>query len=86
LAPPWANCLKSGLLDITPCLSIYIYITDWELKVADGSGTTTTTVPTDDTGHIPPIYEDFEDIFSKATAEANPSHASTDHAIDLDPS
>jgi len=45
----------------------------------------TKTVPRDDTGHIPPIYADFVEVFSKAKAETLPTHRSTDHAIDLEP-
>jgi hypothetical protein len=43
-------------------------------------------VPTDDGGHIPAIYRDFLDVFSKTKAETLPPHRSTDHAIDLEPS
>jgi len=53
--------------------------------LADGAGTTTKTVPTADGGHIPAIYGDFVEVFSKAMAETLPLHRSTDHAIDLEP-
>jgi hypothetical protein len=45
----------------------------------------TKTVPTDDGGHIPAIYGDFVEVFSKSKAETLPPHRSTDHAIDLEP-
>jgi len=40
-------------------------------------------VPPDDGGHIPAIYGDFVEGFSKSKAETLPPHRSTDHAIDL---
>ena len=52
---------------------------------ADGAGTTTKMVPTDDGGHIPAIYGDFVDVFRKTKAETLPPHRSTDDAIDLEP-
>jgi len=42
-------------------------------------------VPTDDGGHIPAIYGEFVEVFSKDKAETLPPHRSTDHAIDLEP-
>jgi len=42
-------------------------------------------VPTDEGGHIPAIYRDFVEVFSKPKAETLPPHWSTDHAIDLEP-
>jgi len=42
-------------------------------------------VPIDDGGHIPAIYGDFVEVFSKAKAETLPPHWSIDHAIDLEP-
>jgi len=42
-------------------------------------------VPTDDGGHIPAIYGEFVEVFSKTKAETLPPHRSTDHAIDLEP-
>jgi len=42
-------------------------------------------VPTDDGGHIPAIYGDFVEVFSKTKAETLPQHRSTYHAIDLEP-
>jgi len=62
-------------------LHIYIYITNLELAFADGAGTKTKTVPTDDGGHIRAIYGDFVEIFSEAKANTLPQHRSTDHAI-----
>jgi len=52
---------------------------------ADVAGTTTKMVPTDDEGHIPAIYRDFVEDFSKAKAETLPPHWSIDHAIDSEP-
>jgi hypothetical protein len=43
----------------------------------------TTMVPTDDGGHIPAMYGEFVEVFSKAKAETLPSHQSI--AIDLEP-
>jgi hypothetical protein len=45
----------------------------------------TKTVPTDDGGHIPAIYGDFVEVFSKTKAETLPPHRSTNYAIDLAP-
>jgi len=42
-------------------------------------------VPTDDGGHIPATYGDFEEVFSKDKAETLAPHRLTDHAIDLEP-
>jgi len=42
-------------------------------------------VPTDDGGHIPPIYGDFVEVFSETKAETLPPHRSINHAIDLEP-
>jgi hypothetical protein len=55
--------------------------------VADGAGTTTKAVPTDDGEHIliPAIYRDFVEVFSKAKAETHSQHRPIDHAIDLEP-
>jgi hypothetical protein len=50
---------------------------------ADGAGTTTKMVPTDNGGLIPAIYGDFVEAFSKAKAETLPPHRSI--AIDLEP-
>jgi len=52
---------------------------------ADGGGTTTLMVPTDDGGHIPAIYGEFVEVFSQDQVETLPPHRSTDHAIDLEP-
>jgi len=41
-------------------------------------------VPTDDGGHIPAIYGEFVEVFSKE-AETLAPHRSIDHAIDLEP-
>jgi len=41
-------------------------------------------VPTDDGGHIPAIYGEFVEVFSKE-AETLVPHRSIDHAIDLEP-
>jgi hypothetical protein len=41
-------------------------------------------VPTDDGGHIPAIYGEFVEGFSKE-AETLAPHRSIDHAIDLEP-
>jgi len=83
LGPIVANCFKSGLLDIPSYRSISI--THWELQCADGAGTTTKMVPTDDGGHIPATYGEFVEVFSKYRAETLPPHRSTDHAIDFKP-
>jgi hypothetical protein len=42
-------------------------------------------VPTDYGGHIPAIYGEFVEVFSKDKAETLPPHGSTDHAIDFEP-
>ena len=42
-------------------------------------------VPEDDGGHIPAIYRDFVEVFSRALVETLPPHQSTDHAVDLEP-
>jgi hypothetical protein len=57
-----------------------------ELTCADGAGTTTKMVPTDDGGHIPAIYREFVEVFSKDKVETLPAHRSIDHAIALEPS
>jgi len=41
-------------------------------------------VRTDDGGHIPAIYGEFVEVFSKDTAETLPPHRSTTHANDLE--
>jgi hypothetical protein len=41
-------------------------------------------VPTDDGGHIPAIYREFVEVFSKE-AETLAPHQSIDHAIDFEP-
>jgi len=53
--------------------------------IADGAGTTTKMVPTDDGGLIliPAIYGDFVEAFNKAKAKTLLPHRSIDHAIDL---
>jgi hypothetical protein len=51
---------------------------------ADGAGTTTKIVPTDNGGHIPAIYGQFVEVFSKKTETLAP-HRSIDHAIALEP-
>jgi hypothetical protein len=43
-------------------------------------------VPTDGGGHIPAIYREFVEVFSKDKAETLAPHRSTDLAIDLEPS
>jgi len=53
---------------------------------ADGAGTATHTVPTNDVGHIPAIYGEFVEVFSKGKAETLPPHRVTDPAIDWQPS
>jgi len=58
---------------------------NWELTFADGAGTTTKMVPTDNGGHIPALYGDLMGVFSKDKAETLPPYRSTDHAIDLEP-
>jgi len=50
LGPIVANRFKSALLDIPSCRSVSS--TNWELTFADGAGTTTKMVPTDNGGHI----------------------------------
>jgi hypothetical protein len=50
---------------------------------ANGAGTTTKIVPTDDGGHIPAIYGEFVEVFNKE-AETVAPHLSFDHAIDLE--
>jgi hypothetical protein len=42
-------------------------------------------VPSDDGGHVPAIYGDFVEVFSKTKTETLPPHRSTDHAIDFEP-
>jgi len=78
-----ANRFKSGLLDIAPYCSISIM--NWELTCADGDGTMTKMVPTDDGGYILATYGEFVEAFSKDEAETLPPHQSTDHAIGLEP-
>jgi hypothetical protein len=63
LALPLANYFKCGLLDIPPNRSVYIYNSNWELTFADGAGTTTKMVPTENGEHIPAIYGDFKEVF-----------------------
>jgi hypothetical protein len=43
-------------------------------------------VPTDEGGHIPAIYGEFVEVFSKDMAETLPPYRSTNHAIYLEPS
>jgi len=76
------NCFKSWLLDIPSYRSIYII--NYELPFADGAGTITQMVPTDDGGHIPAIYGDLLESFSK-DAKTLQLHWSIEHAIDLEP-
>jgi len=57
-----------------------------ELTFADGAGTTTKMVPTDDGGHNPAIYRDFVQVFSNDKAKTLPPHRSTNQAIELEPS
>jgi hypothetical protein len=84
LALPWANRFKSGLLDIPPYRSIYIY---YELRTNvcrwsrhnDKDGTYRRRRP------YPGYIWRFVEVFSKAKAETLPQHRSTDHAIDLEP-
>jgi len=59
-----------------------IYITNWELTFADGAGTTTKMVPTDDVGLIQ-WYTEILWRFSKAKVETLPLHQSI--AIYLEP-
>jgi len=80
--PSVANRFKSGLLDIPSYRSIYIM--NEELTVADGAGTTTKMVPTDDGGHIPAIHGDLVEVFGTVAKTLQP-HRSIDHAIDLQP-
>jgi len=84
LGPIVANRSKSGLLDIPSYRSISR--TNWQLTFADGAGTTTKMVPTDDGGHIVAIYGDFVEVFSKTKAETLPPHRWIDHAIASEPS
>jgi len=83
LGPILAKRFESGLLDLPP----YRYISSMnrELTGADGAGTMTKMVPTDDRGHIPATYGEFMEVFSKVLAETLPPYRSTDHAIDLEP-
>jgi len=84
LALPWANRFKSGLLDIPPYHSIYIYY-EWRTNVCrwsryhdqDGAYRHWRTYPV--------IYGDFMEVFSKAKVETLPVHQSIDYAIDLEP-
>jgi len=59
-----ANCFISRLLDIPSHLSVSIM--NWELMFADGAGTATKMVPTDDVALIliTAIYGDFVEVFS----------------------
>jgi len=59
---------------------------NWELTFAEVAGTMAKMVPSDNGGHIPAIYGDDVEDFSKAKVETLPPHRSTDHAIDLEPS
>ena len=52
--------------------------------LADGAGTTTKMVPTDDRGHIPAIHADFLEDFSTEAKSLLP-HRSIDYAVDLEP-
>jgi hypothetical protein len=83
LGPIVANHFKSGLLVIPPYRSISIM--NRELTCADGAGTMTKMVPTDNGGHIPATYGEFVEVFSKEKAETLPPHRSTDRTIDLEP-
>jgi len=58
----------------------------WEPTCADGAGTTTKMVPTDDGGHILATYGQSMEVFSHGEVETLPPHRSTNHAIDLEPS
>ena len=81
LALPWANCFKSGLLDIPPYRSIYIY---YELRTnvcrwsryhdRDGAYRRWRSYPA--------MYGDFVEVFSKAKAGTLPPHQLI--AIDLE--
>jgi len=44
---------------------------------------TTKMVPTEDGGHIPAMYRDFVEVFSKAKPDTLPPHRSIDNAIDF---
>jgi len=85
VGPIVVNCSFSSLLDILPYC--YISIMNWELPFADGSGTTTKMVPTDNEGHIliPAIYGEFVEVFSKAKVQTLVPHQSIDRAIDYEP-
>jgi hypothetical protein len=84
LGPIVANRVTSGLLVIPPYRSISIM--NRELTCADGAGTMTRMVHTENGGHIPATYGEFVEVFSKDKAETLPPHRSTDHTIDLEPS
>jgi hypothetical protein len=81
LGPIVANRFKSGLLDIPPYRSIPLM--NQEVTCADGVGTTTKMMPSDDGGHILATYGEFVEVFSKDNPETPPPHLSTGHAIDL---
>jgi len=83
LGPILVNHFKSWLLDNPPYRSISIM--NGELTCADGAGTTTNMVPTDDGGQIPATSGDFVEVLSKEKPETLPLHWSTYHAIDLEP-
>ena len=82
-ALPWANHIKSRLMDMPPYHSRSCM--NRELTFADGAGTMTKIVPTDDGGHIPAIYGELIEVVSKAKAVTVLLHWSTDHAIDVEP-
>jgi hypothetical protein len=58
---------------------------NWELMCADGTGTTTKMVPTDDGVHILATYGELVEVFSQEQVETLPPNRLTDHAIDLEP-
>jgi len=84
LDPILANRFEPGLLDIPSYRSISSI--NRELRIADGAGTTTMMVPSDDGAHILAIYGKFVELFGKPTVETLLPHRSTDHAIDPEPS
>jgi len=83
LGPIEANHFESGLMVIPSYCSISS--TKWGLIFADGAGTPTKILSTDDGGFIPAIYEEFVEVFSTVKAERLPPQHSTDHPIDLEP-
>jgi len=81
LGPIVANHFKSGLLDNFPYCSTSTM--NRELTCEDVAGKMTKMVPTYDRGHIPAIYGEFVEVFSKDQTETLPPHRSTGHAIDF---